>query len=538
MTGRRRPYFARWRDRPGLLVAAVLVTLMCWILGNPRSSGPDEPTHMIASAGLVRGDRSGRINPNPLVPHSHLVEVPGMVGQPDPGCWAFQSDVPVACASTQPLTTTSRELPMNSYNYPPWAYVPPGLASFIPSAGGYAYLARLFNAAIPIALMAASLVTLARQRSVAAASALLGLTPIAWFTLGVVNPSAMAIGGGLALWTGLLFHEARTTSMMLTVGGWASVLLARRDGPMWVVLIVITCCVLLSMRPLQLWVRLDRWARWTLVGITPLALVTPSINRDAGRGFAMGLAPVALLGVELVARAWVRFTSAAARVTIAVGATLVAAAGATMFVVGATASIDAGRIRVVMSGLGEHLRQLVGILGWLDTPVPQVAVFLFWAILGGLAMTTALEFRRSATVFLASLGAAIVVAWLLELGQAVDLGAYQGRYTMPFAVGLPLVLTWRPAITTSLSDRLTPIVAVSSWVIGNVAFVAAQQRWGVGVNGSWSPWRWDTWGAPLQPWVLILVHGGSTAALAWCCSAQRVSSVGVTRDGLGSRVMS
>src|SRR4029079_12912410 len=48
-----RPHIARWRDRSGLLIAAVVLTVLCWIMGNPRSSGPDEPSHMRAAASPV-----------------------------------------------------------------------------------------------------------------------------------------------------------------------------------------------------------------------------------------------------------------------------------------------------------------------------------------------------------------------------------------------------------------------------------------------------------------------------------------------------
>jgi hypothetical protein len=479
---------------------------------------------MIASAALVRGDREGRVNPDPNLPGTRLFELPGMVGQPDPGCWAslFDASVPVACQSTQPLSTASRELPTTSYNYPPWAYVLPGLASFVPSAGGYAYLARLLSAAVPIVLVAASLVALRQRRAVMAAAALLGLTPIAWFTFGFVSPSAPAIAGGLALWTGLLVDRSRLATW-LTVGGWAAVVLPRRDGPVWATLIVLACCLLVSARPLERWRRLDPWARWTVVAITPLPLVTPVINRDFDSNLLLAFAPVALVAAELLARQYERLRSSTARRALVAYTAIAVALLAVALVLIGPGDTHAHTVRLVVANTGDHLQQLVGNLGWLSTPVPDIAVFLFWALIGGIALVAALEHRRSTLLYLAGLAAAIVVAWLLELGQAADYGNYwQGRYTMPFAIGLPLVLAWRPVGTEWLDDRLTSIVAWGAWVVSNVAFVAAQQRWGVGLNGSWNPFDWNTWGAPVVPWLLLLAHGGATAVLAACCTSERV----------------
>ena len=145
-------------------------------------------------------------------------------------------------------------------------------------------------------------------------------------------------------------------------------------------------------------------------------------------------------------------------------------------------------------------------------------MFLHWAVVGGLATVAYLARRRVARIGVVALLVAIVVAWLLELGQGADYGDYwQGRYTMPFAVGLPLVLVWRAEgdrRSSALVDQLTPVVIGSAWLISNVAFVAAQQRWAVGINGSWYPWQWNTWSAPVWPAVLVLVHAGATAALA------------------------
>jgi hypothetical protein len=519
-----RPHIARWRDKAGLLIAAVALTALCWIAGNPRSSGPDERSHMIASAGLVRGDREGRINPDPdpNLAGTHLFAVPGMVGQPDPGCWAFYPSIPVACQSTVPLSTTERELPSSSYNYPPWALVLPGLASFVPSAGGYAYLARVLNAAVPVALVAGSLVALRQRRAVLAAGALLGMTPIVWFTFGFVSPSAVAIGGGLALWTALLVERSRLTTW-LAVAGWAAVLLPRRDGPVWATMIVLTCALLTGRRPLALWRRLAPWARWTVVAITPLPLVTPILNRDFDSNALLPFAPLALVAADLLATRYEHTRSTAGRRALIAYTSLAAALAALALVLAAPGDLQAETVRLVVANTGDHLRQLVGILGWLDTAVPAVAVFLFWALIGGMSLVAVLEYQRSTFVYLAGLAGAVAAAWLLELGQGTDYGDYwQGRYTMPFAIGLPLVLAWRPAGAEWLDDRLTSIVAWGSWVVVNVAFVAAQQRWGVGVNGTWNPFDWDTWGAPITPWLLLLVHAGATGVLAACCTSERV----------------
>ena len=297
----------------------------------------------------------------------------------------------------------------------------------------------------------------------------------------------------------------------------------RRDGPVWATTIVLACCLLTATRPLELWRRLDPWARWTVIAIAPLPLVTPVINRDFDSNLLLAFVPLALVAVELLARWYERLQSVTARRALVAYTAIAAALLASALVLIGPGDTHAHTIRLVVANTGDHLRQLVGNLGWLSTPVPDIAVFLFWALIGGLALVAALEHRRSVLVYLAGLAAAIVVAWLLELGQAADYGNYwQGRYTMPLAVGLPLVLVWRPAGIDWLDDRLTSIVAGGAWVVSNIAFVAAQQRWGVGVNGTWNPFDWNTWGAPVVPWLLLLVHAGATAVLAACCTSERV----------------
>jgi hypothetical protein len=204
---------------------------------------------------------------------------------------------------------------------------------------------------------------------------------------------------------------------------------------------------------------------------------------------------------------------------------------------------DTGVLRLVMGNTGEHLRQLVGVLGWLDTPVPTAAVFLYWAAIGGLATLAMIEQPRIAVIGLGVIAATVVVAWILELGQGADYGRYwQGRYSMPLVVGLPLLLSIRrrdepPHVrgSVALASLIRPL-GIVIWVILNAGFAAALQRWGVGLAGSWLPWDWSTYDAPIAPWALLVIHALASAALIaslWSASEAPSSAAGAP----GSRLL-
>ena len=84
---------------------------------------------------------------------------------------------------------------------------------------------------------------------------------------------------------------------------------------------------------------------------------------------------------------------------------------------------------------------MVGWFGWLDTPAP-VGVHLAWAV--ALLATVLLGLRaarpvRAALVVLLGIGT-VAIPVVLELASANTVGFYwQGRYTLPLAVGVPLV---------------------------------------------------------------------------------------------------
>ena len=512
VTGETRPRTVRW------IVVAVAIVAACWIIGNPRSSGPDEPSHMVFSAALVRGDTDG--SPNPIDPATRLMRVPAMVGEPNPACWAFVPTETPACTVDAALRTDTVDAPTTSFNYPPFGLVLPGLASFVPWGAGYAYLARALSALLPVLLVGGSLAVLRDRHRMLATAALLGLTPIAWFTVGVVNPSALGIAGGLALTTGCLLLPARVARAdLLAVAGWLAVTLPRRDGPLWAGVVVVAACIALDVRPSGLWHRLPRWARITVAVSAPVPLVQVVARGDTGFNLALAGAALAIPAYEALLVVWSRCTGRDQRAGVVLALSMIAVAGFGVVVLTRPGGYDPEVLRLVVGNTGDHLVQLVGVLGWLNAPVPTSGVLLFWVALGGLAAVAIIERPRSAIAAAVGLAAGIVLAWALELGQGASYGDYwQGRYTMPLAVGLPVLAAWRVERTNL--DTLVLPVAVSWWTVLNLGFFAAQRRWAVGVDGTWYVWRWDTWDAPLPPILLLVAHAAATAWLAASVAAR------------------
>jgi hypothetical protein len=357
-----------------------------------------------------------------------------------------------------------------------------------------------------------SLAALRSARRIRAAAGLLGVTPIAWFTFGTVNPSALAIAGGLALVTGLLLLD-RPRADTLAAAGWVAVVLARRDGPLWATYVVVAVCLLLAVKPSDVWHRLRAAVR-ALAIVTVILSVVPVLWRgEFGFDLLLVLAPLMLGVVEGYWIAWDRTVDQAQRGWLVALAVMTGVAGLAVVIARRPGGYDAEVVRLVVANTGDHLTQVVGLLGWLNAPVPTTGVLLYWATFGALIGVALLVHSRSALVAGAVICIAIVTAWMLELGQGSDYGDYwQGRYTMPLAIGLPLIAVW--SVRDARIDALTAPVAGASWLICNLAFFAAQRRWAVGNDGTWYFWRWGTWDAPVHPAVMLCAHAAATAWLA------------------------
>ena len=503
----------------GVAVVAAALVLGAHLLGTPRNAGPDEASHQVASAALVRGERTG----TPVRKSRSVVtfDVPSMAGTPNPACFAFQPDVPVSCNNSVRLSTATHPMGTTSQHYPPLGLVLPGLASYVPWAGGYAHLARLLAAAVPFLLLVAALRRVDHHGPLVRLGLLVGLTPLAWSTMSITNPSGLAIAGGLAIWAAVLFpRTSPVTGDWLLVAGWAAIAASRRDGPLWATLVVLAAA-LVARVPLA-----DLWRRATLaqrvVAVSSWLATVVFVRTDTGSPFplVLALSPLGLVAVHL-STPWVTARLAAGRrgrATVAALAGLAATAAA-LVVLLLSDRVTGGYVATVVESTGEHLVQVVGRLGTLDASAPLSSVILWWVGAGLLLGIAAAWASRSASVVVMLLVGVIVLAWLLEIGSGNRSGSYwQARYSLPLLVGLPLCLSSGARRTDERGTGrvAVPFLTVSTWWVWNATFFAAQRRWSVGVHGALSPLSWDTWGAPLPPVVVLAVHAAASATLvAW-----------------------
>jgi Predicted membrane protein (DUF2142) len=412
-------------------------------LATPRNAGPDEPAHLIRSAGLVRGDVLGTASESGEA--VRLFDVPPWVGQPDPGCYAFEPEAAASCATViEPSTTPSS----SAGSYQIWAHIMPGIGTLLPGAAKTVWVSRLLGALVPAILVAAALTRLLRDGNRLESVALcIALTPMALFSMAVVNPSGLAIAGAVVLWVGGLNVAAdRRGDQALVAAGWASSVLARGDGLMWCAVIGVLVLVLRGESPRRFVELLSTRARLVMAGSTVAAIgwtlaVQPALVED----------PEPLTGLD--------------------------------------------RLTKMLGETGQHLTESIGVVGWLDTTIPTSIIYL-WIVLAGALVGLALlgGVRRSLGVLGAGMALLIVIPWALEWSQASQAGLFwQGRYGLPLFVGVVIAIGHVAASSVDVVRRgaLLVVLGSSMWLVWNVSLFQQVRRWSVGANGSALPWEWD-----------------------------------------------
>ena len=296
----------------------------------------------------------------------------------------------------------------------------------------------------------------------------LGITPVVVFLAGGINPSGVEILAALALWA--------TTAVLVSrppdPGG--------RSLAAWAV----AAATLAWVRPLGPLLVLG------IVGLTAVALGRGEVLR-ARAGDRRHRQVAATVGVAwLGAVAW-----------------LVAFDALGAFKGIPDPSLTPGVAAARSLGLtAERLQQVVAVFGWVDTPAPTLTTFWPWVVVAatvGMAGLVRGTWRvRAALVLLGA--AAVLLPVAAEARQAAQIGlAWQGRYTMPLLVGLPVLAAIGAVQGRARATRTGTVAVLAGGALLALAhvvgFAAALRRYTVGVGDPRPFWAFlavDGWAPP------------------------------------------
>lgn len=455
---------------------AYLVLAVCWSLATPLFAVPDEPAHVVRAASVARGQILGRsektLANEPNAPL--LVNVPEIFKSASGvGCLAFQPEKTANCISFAG-PTKSAEVETTAGRHPPWYYAATGFPSLLFPSGLGVRLMRLVSAFITAAFFASALVSARSVRAprIAGLGIAVATTPMVLFLSGGVNPSAPEITAAMCLWaTGIVICEPdrvvnRRLAMRLGIAA-SSLALIRQLGPLWLLLIGLT-----------------------IVGVAGLARTRALFRLRAIR---IGLIAAGLCSILQVA--WVM----------------------------ANGTLDAGKANtpgvegpfsyVMRTAVGRGTRffhESVGIFGWLDTNPPFIVWLLWAAALGGIALLAILFGRQQ--IVLAVLSTTLLT-WALpiffEARSAREATFFwQARYTLPLAVGIPILAgvgtaqreNWPALDLTRLARCAGIALGIAQWL----AFSQAIRRYAVGANGRLNIVGTTAWTPPVPTAVLLV----------------------------------
>src|SRR5438876_789286 len=184
-----------------------------------------------------------------------------------------------------------------------------------------------------------------------------------------------------------------------------------------------------------------------------------------------------------------------------------------------TALASAELVRETVGRAGGFYREMLGNLGWLDTTLPGLTYLLLTAALGALVLlAVAIGSRPYVIAMLAAMAITVVTPIVLEAWQYRTYGLYwQGRYTLPIAVGVPLLAVFALQSETGrrvlLRGWLVPALGGMLVVAHVLAFYQALRRWSVGANGPVFYWLHPDWTSVVPQFLLIAAYSVVFVAL-------------------------
>jgi hypothetical protein len=485
---------SRWRwTGVGLLLLALTA---CWSVATPLMSSPDEPSHVVRAAGVVRGQVSLELQE----PQGGGA-TPGLAGRVSlpsdyaasvalPNCFAFQPTQSAACQQDLPAEDGATvEVDTFAGQYPPLYYALVGWPSLLLPAEAGITAMRLASALLTSVLVTWGLFRLTRIEGNRAGvwGAAVALTPMCLFLGATVNPAGFEVSAAFAFWTACLAivldrRPVPTSALVQAVVAGGLLITTRSSGPVWALAVVV---IALVAAPRGRWRAILRHPRiWWFVAATAAFCA-------AGAGWLLAHPSV---------------------VTTEGGYPQLA-------------SLRAAVLAVVGMG-SQYLLNMIGDYGWLDAPSPPVTVIVWYAMTGAallLAFAARRPARRRVALLLLVLGTA-AAPLALQVPTAADTGLiWQGRYALPVAIGVPLLaalvvgLGSRPAeddLVRRVARGTLPVV-----VVGHVAaFYWASRRYAEGLDGDLLTLH-PEWSSPISYLPGTMLYAAIAGLLALCAWA-------------------
>lgn len=406
-----------------LLTVSGLLLAVAWALASPVGASPDEPTHISYAWGTVTGQTLGGEHlvtiPNQYAVGAHMVTIPGgatvtriqvpqkLLQYPPPSCYSFKAGNPTTQCSPIPADNEQNVTQdSNMTRYPPLFYGVEGLvlragAAVDLSGPRVLYGARLAAAVLSWLAVAFGVFLLSRRfpARIVLLATLLGLPATAWFLAASVNPNGLEVTSAFLLAVGVLSVRVDLVAGVRSVAA---------------VLAVPLGTLLLA------WTRPVSWMWASLI----LGLLLVPTGQPDGEPWRRRL-PVRSLGATALAATIVVLTSSIAWF----GYALQIRAPGSVNIPNWTALNPVGRIVVLLFHSGTIVTEQIGTFGWLDTPLPTVALFA-WLLIAGVAVA-AWSVGRNILVPRWYVGVVLGLGYLVALlDEYRGAWGWQGRYLL------------------------------------------------------------------------------------------------------------
>jgi hypothetical protein len=489
------PRFRRLRATGAFLLRPwVLAFLGCfllsagWAFASPMSTSPDEPSHMVKAAATARGEFVNVTTRHEVKNGFEKTwlgyDLPAKYATLDAmsACFRLNSQS-AACGMRFGTDETTTVVETSAGQNNPAYYWPVGLPSLVLPGVGALYGMRLMSALLNSALLAGAVAVAAQWRS--PGWPMLGVltctTPMALFLNGTVNPNGMEASAAVLTWTVALSlalePSADVVTHRLVLFAVGAVLLAnsRSLGVLWLAAIVLAALFLGRRRA---WLELAR--RRTLWAVAAV--------------IAVG---------AVAAQLWNHYASTITPTPVSFP------------------RLTPGFVATdVFWNSGKYIGEIVGDLGWLDTPLPPGALIAWYAVFGlGVLVALGCARWREWVVLGVLLVGTVVIPIVAQVLQAKYFGiGWQGRYILAWVFGVPVLAGM--AVSRRVGAELprpvefrVPVVAVGVLALaGLAAFYWSMIRYAHGGFEKYlpGPFEWT----PPGGWPLVwVVYAAGAAAL-------------------------